>query len=145
MSDFGKINWGVEDVIFLWTGQGISDHYSQYRLSPDISKHRRAHLQISAFQPAASPDWQSIPWVRGHGDEGDTVRCWHEGSHWECWTIDRPYLATAFMGSCGRVCFVMSRVARQERSYSLYQPRLFLDTRLQFLEMSNWSTSKKVS
>lgn len=60
-------------------------------------------------------------------------------------SIERPYLATAFMGSCGRVCFVMSRVARQERSYSLYQPRLFLDTRLQFLEMSNWSTSKKVS
>lgn len=60
-------------------------------------------------------------------------------------SIERPYLATAFIGSCRRVCFVMSRVARQERSYSLYQPRLFLDTRLQFLEMSNWSTSKKVS
>lgn len=33
--------------------------------------------------------------------------------------------------------FVMIRVARQMGSYSLYQPELFLDIRLQFLEMSN--------
>lgn len=33
--------------------------------------------------------------------------------------------------------FVMISVARQTGSYSLYQRELFLDMRLQFLEMSN--------